>query len=100
MLFWGTRGNPRLARRVTELEERLENMERRLKGLYSDMDLQWEKVSRGLGRLAKRARIEETTAEGAEARPEASGDAEASLDDMTPRQRFLNQQILAGRRRM
>ena len=97
MFGWGTRGNPRLSRRVSELEERCENLERRIKGFQSDMDLQWEKVSRGLGRLAKRAKLGEDTAEGAEAGAEASDLASGLQDGLTARQRFLNAQILASR---
>lgn len=75
----------------------METAERRLKGFSSDMDLQWEKVSRGLGRLAKRAKVGEDTAEGPEAASEASDPAFGLNDGLSARQRFLNAQILASR---
>lgn len=101
MWFFGTRGNPRVNKRLSALEEDLERLERTLKGLRADMDLQWEKVARGLGRLAKRtATMEQATAQEEPAADGAPMEDGSFLDaQMTPRQRQIQASILAARTR-
>lgn len=103
MWFFGTKGTPRVKKRLSALEEDYERQERTLKGLRADMDLQWEKVQRLLGRLSKRAAmIEKATAEGETDGGQTSpteGSLSEELNGLTPRQRALQLEILASRMR-
>lgn len=88
-------------RRIRDLEEGQESLERHVRGLRADMDLQWEKVQRLFSRIAKRsAMIEQATAEADSAgSSNPPADESDSLDFLTPRQRALNAMILAERRK-
>lgn len=104
MWFFGTKGNPRLSRTVSEHEERLEKLERHQRMADLEYNEFYDKVRHAMGRMAKRsAIIEKAQQEEDGADPAATGEEPSTLTDglegLTARQRQINQQILAGRMR-
>lgn len=100
-------GKMREHKRLRALEEDMETFRTALRGMRADMDLQWEKVQRGLGRIAKRSAIIEAANQEEEpddaAAPEGSFDPETTaafgLEGLTKRQIEIQRRIVQARRR-
>jgi predicted transcriptional regulator len=82
----------------SELQERVEKLERELRVVQLDWDELYAKCKKLLGRVAKeRATMEKLEPENAPAETELSPGEPSRFGGLTPRQRELQQQILRRR---
>ena len=97
MLQWlfGAKGNPRYARRLADLEERMDTLERKHRSLDGEWAEWYDKSRHMMGRLAKRAAIMQESTEEPEEAPEPA--APEPSDGLTPNQRRIQNAILAAR---
>lgn len=87
-------------KRLSELEERVETLERTCKQVRLEWDDAYERMIKLQQRITKRAQVvERAEAEEAEDEVEQSGTVDESALTMTPRQRTIQAQILAQRGR-
>lgn len=95
--FTNLSANRKINQKISDMEERLEIVEKHLKTAILDWDELYDKTRRALGRMAKRAKVDapinSPEEEGVEV-PEAP-----PSDGMSPAQRRINDQILAYRGR-
>lgn len=93
--FTNLSANRKIIGRLSDIEEDLETIKRRVKGLDLEFSELYDKTRHALGRMAKRARVVESQQDPEE---EASGPLpEAPSDGLTPGQHQWNQRILAAR---
>jgi len=99
-MFWT---DEKRERRLRELQERCEKLERDMHALKLDWENTYDKVRQMMGRIAKRAEMlhDEAEKNGRLYPSEPSADAPNSpAEALTPRQRALQHQILTRRQRM
>jgi len=91
----------RTRRAIAAMEERLETVERQLKGLRLDWEGTYDKMHRMAQRIAKRAeRAEELAAPEADTPPLSNGADTPTGGSLTPHQRQIQQDILRRRARI
>lgn len=97
--MWGA---SKLEKRVKELEESLERIERATKGLQIEWAETYDKFRQLNWRVAKRVKQLENAPEDGASQPTVSqdGDAPASEGNLSASQSQINQRILARRNRM
>lgn len=95
--FTNLSANRKINQKISEHDERLENLERNLKTQILDWDELYDKTRRALGRMSKRAKVDAPINS-----PEEEGEEVSSAppsDGLSPAQRRINDQILALRGR-
>lgn len=95
--FTNLSANQKINRKISDMEERLEIVEKHLKTAILDWDELYDKTRRALGRMVKRAKVDAPINS-----PEEEGVEETPAppsDGLSPAQRRINEQILALRGR-
>lgn len=95
--FTNLSANRKINQKISDMEERLEIVEKHLKTAILDWDELYDKTRRALGRMAKRAKVDAPLTQPEDEEAEVS--SAPPPDGMSPAQRRINDQILALRGR-